>query len=163
MTPDEIKAMNNKPNPLPDVDALQEVVDTCCPNSGDHACLSCRAITRLLSTIPRDKSSAAYALWLFSQGYKRIRWSAWNEGQYIEKTFEGFVDEHKVSMNGMVLRDAILTGDEHWCIYEEPPAVDDDELRRKCVEYSRHMLTIPPVSECPRFTPAELQRLKELP
>ena len=151
--------MNTKPKPLPDVERINIEIDW------DNLYILRDHIRTLIATIPRDKSSSAYALWLMAQGYK-IRMSGWTNPDpdllYI------YLDQGCIVWSGGNLyKYGLEIGSSarigwHWTIYEEPPAVDDDELRRKCVEYSRHMLTIPPVSECPRFTPAELARLKEL-
>ena len=148
--------MSDKPNPLPDVEEIEKFVNSIRCHGTKQ-----RYMRTLLRTIPPDKSSAAYAMWLMAQGYK-IRKDNWgNKEQYVRFGDDGprWADGTKFDLG----LNNNWAGEGAWLIYEEPPAVDDDELRRKCVEYSRHMLTIPPVSEYPRFTPAELQRLKELP
>lgn len=152
MTPDQIKAMSNKPTPLPDVDDIRDKM------RWDNCRVLRECIETLLATIPSDKSSAAYCYWLLAQGY-RVCVKGWKPNEYLYLDHD---DKRVYDQEGNRCDPSIYASGMGWTTYEEPPAVDDDELRRKCVAYSTHMLTTPPVPECPRFTPAELARLKEL-
>lgn len=150
------------PTSIPNVEAMQEVIDTCCPNAGDHACKSCRAITRLLRTIPRDKSSAEYALWLMSQGY-RVRKEDWckRPTQFLHLVDQTITWFDGNPFNGNLRRG--WAGDDPWLIYEEPPAVDDDEIRWKCVAFVQKLTeSAEQVATNLNLSSAELARLKEL-
>lgn len=153
MTPDQIKAMSNKPTPLPDVERINTEIDW------DNLYILRDHIRTLLATIPRDKSSAAYAMWLMAQGYK-IRKDNWgNKEQYVRFGDDGprWADGTKFDLG----LNNNWAGEGAWLIYEEPPAVDDDELRRKCAKFALAWATYV-VADDFDFTPAELQRLKEL-
>lgn len=159
---------------MPDVEAIQKYIYVQEPSLNADYPIALAFLKRLLSTIPSDKSSAEYALWLLSQGCK-IRANHWVGQSHVvarsgeifycdtgcgPRRYQGFGDVKNLGC--------------HWTIYEEPPPpVDDEELRRKCVKHVCDQIRT--IDACvsgessgttlggTHFTPAELARLKELP